>query len=1068
MQLNNEETCDYYHSACVENGQAYLLSMEQNTEKKFVADLREQWKEHEGEKQDVGTPENIKFFLKKWFSKEFTIESTQAGDDMTINLVFLVWDTESSAVIKRFAQEADKLPTRCTVDCIVFSPELSRAFNLDEQPTAKFDLSAYCEGTPFHRFIILSNHNEDGVALNLDHEEILVHLLSSYTAACIEGYDSIYPQAEGVGKEVMGLGISELYLNKYDFVDYLLHSSYRMVFQREKVSENKIDANWAATIVQPQLKECEKQVQEFFDTQFDELKNVGKLNNNQVKRFEGDELIAEVNTKIDECANVLGQKLSACIDDKEHTLPRKEVLLSMILGDDNEKMENYLFNENQQSIDDCYTSPLEVFLDENNSLPGPTHDADGNPIPGQRVLAENNLDGTATNPISRIKKMRAEILRETNYIREKENELRELKGGKTENAQTFTLVQTDEEALYMPLEKDYSGPKVSKDIDADLRRNFAPAKKAQNGQIAAIAAVYAYLLKATSGQNIEPSEDFLNNLLAQQKDKSLGNIVKLAQKEGVAAPTGGNKHCIGTALNVNVSHADFMAALSEGLPIVCQLRIYDSFAQHTDGLIDYPDDEEMSASEGRLQTMVVCGCNAEGGFYIVRTAQGEAFAEKGYCYVPFDYVENPALCTGAFVITEIAGGNRTNLSSTVISAISDMNDAIRRTIIASRLKLSKRMKARKEQTYKELRKNYESLLQDVCNPTVRKTIEERSLDNRTAKIARLKAEQQAAYEEGHKELSAMHKRTVMRSLKMLGVLAVLGLAFYFCWKHINDWVSTDAAQVLEGLFGLQLVTLIIYVFVQYHQYKKRKRELEEEDIARRMYIQQEQNEKDQLPHKLYIAGQFLDKLHRVQSTLTNKRDDIKNYLKGLVAWEKSEQEECNMIKLPSNRGVFKSILDAPTLDEFLKNKEAEILGGIDLSSYLDFQGNEDFEEQQNKIRQNITDKLLDQLKNFSMYQYLVGAGNEFSFLPNRQDTLKELLSDLERSGKVFLYTNDTNQGQTKGEFIALYTKDQDEKEVWSNTYKDHFSMSPTAFSISSPFHLIYLKRSYHQLQAIHI
>ena len=52
--------------------------------------------------------------------------------------------------------------------------------------------------------------------------------------------------------------------------------------------------------------------------------------------------------------------------------------------------------------------------------------------------------------------------------------------------------------------------------------------------------------------------------------------------------------------------------------------------------------------------MVICGYNDEARFFVVRNSWGRKFGDKGYCYIPYGYVENEALLNGACIITEIS------------------------------------------------------------------------------------------------------------------------------------------------------------------------------------------------------------------------------------------------------------------------------------------------------------------------------------------------------------------------------------------------------------------------------
>ena len=62
--------------------------------------------------------------------------------------------------------------------------------------------------------------------------------------------------------------------------------------------------------------------------------------------------------------------------------------------------------------------------------------------------------------------------------------------------------------------------------------------------------------------------------------------------------------------------------------------------------------------------MVIVGYLNKASVYIVRNSWGERFGDKGYCYIPYAYIENQELCRQACTITETNIGKPAKMTIT--------------------------------------------------------------------------------------------------------------------------------------------------------------------------------------------------------------------------------------------------------------------------------------------------------------------------------------------------------------------------------------------------------------------
>ena len=79
------------------------------------------------------------------------------------------------------------------------------------------------------------------------------------------------------------------------------------------------------------------------------------------------------------------------------------------------------------------------------------------------------------------------------------------------------------------------------------------------------------------------------------------------------------------------------SVLAEGYPIIFGLTIFDSFMKPRQGRISMP--KKGDGSEGG-HAMLCVGYSDPDQVFIVRNSWGESWGDKGYCYIPYEYMMN--------------------------------------------------------------------------------------------------------------------------------------------------------------------------------------------------------------------------------------------------------------------------------------------------------------------------------------------------------------------------------------------------------------------------------------------
>lgn len=85
------------------------------------------------------------------------------------------------------------------------------------------------------------------------------------------------------------------------------------------------------------------------------------------------------------------------------------------------------------------------------------------------------------------------------------------------------------------------------------------------------------------------------------------------------------------------------SALAEGYPIIFGISLYDSFYQHRrPGLVPMPTPREAELAQHGGHAMLCVGYSDVDQVFIVRNSWGADWGDRGYCYMPYAYLMDPA------------------------------------------------------------------------------------------------------------------------------------------------------------------------------------------------------------------------------------------------------------------------------------------------------------------------------------------------------------------------------------------------------------------------------------------
>lgn len=1055
----------------------------------------------------IKTEEELEHFFSDFYDKTLTINNQGDSDSLHLYLLLPLYDKSLWDEAKQIMSSLGKIRQSYKVNLVGFSDDMAQLFiNEEDIKQLPNHYKEFKENTKNickeivsyknkHRFIMIQNRNAKGVALNLNHDSMIA-VIGELALLCIENYTSIFPLSEEYEPcEVNAFGLSALRLDKFHFVHYLLRRAYLKVLERENVIQKEVEINKVSQIAQNSLGGHVGLMSSFYE----------KVVNPLIKKgISDDEIIVEIAPKLDEQIAEITQNIQDFINRKDLSLPEKQATLAQILGTDDELLKGYQFHKQQLTIDDCGSEAVNLYIEENNKSIKRITTENGEQIVIPAVLnTPCDKDGNVYLPLNELKSLKADIKESTNYIRQKSKELEELKeqlhkdeqseirlteNGFTYGNTLYKLLDVEEKPLQDIYEaKEYHRPSV------DLRSSFGDIK--DQGQLGtcsvfSLVSIYEYILKKSKIEK-DLSERFVYyNILndsgsMEDNGSSLYGVVESMTKYGVCAEEycaydvelydykpsvdaykDAMNHKVKVAKNVKISHNDITSALSEGYPVTISLKIYESFGNPSKGFIFRPTEEEIHEAKYGNHAMVICGYSEEDKVYIVRNSWGKGFGDKGYCYIPFSYIEDNNFTNSACIITAVNEEGKEDKSKedkgadqqTAVS-FNKTDMEIRYSIIRILVDEEKIKLNEKKLTYGNLRIDYEKLIQTLCNNSKRNEIIDKGKERRKIDIVESTNEYNNFINKERSEILTAYKVFDKVFVTILSGVLIAIIVWSVCFSEISDWLTYDWNWYLIGGVVLTSVILVCYVSQRKHYQRILLDELEEKAQQMALAIDRKKKENNLLRLRLYIAGMIIDKLSDLQKELNNKYTLMKSYVGNLSVWYKEELNKVEQMDSPMKE-PFVSLLSNDILNEYFVKEGERITDGLYLYEYLNGYNlsEEGIKEYKTRIKRELIEVLIKPLEGFKLLSYI--QGKEYPFLNQYYSNVGTLLPLLERKSEYFLQTaiNNIDQRNEVAKHIFLYLATQNDIDYWNKEFPEYFQKKPSSESIVSPYKLIVFQK----------
>lgn len=1050
----------------------------------------------------------LKAFFRALYGKSITINCP--GDSPILNLCVYVpiylrqyWDT-----VREFLSEIDKIPQEYNVDLFLLPYDTAFLFDEDKVEehfseyirTSSDVLDEILESRRSFKslgnLVMLQNCNSKGSSLDLD-ENSFVRITGEYAILSVKHYPDLFqPAAQDPERPLHALGVSVLSFDRYYFVQYLLHRAYAYILDRENVTQSEVDVNKVSQLVQSILSENVKFFSDFYDREIKPRLNDG---------IRHEDIISQISPLVNAEIARLTSDFQAYIDDSELSLPEKKAALAQLLGEDDDLLVGYMFNERQLVVDDCSREVLDLFVGAHNAICGISVDSvsdnatvsDGEKSPGEAEVERLHqyavLSPTfepvkpASVMLDDLKSTKVSMRASTNYIRQKTVELEGLAAGKKARENSFKRL-TDDGFVFDNHVYKLQGDVEEHDLDEeyvaiesiassiDLRSHFTSIKN--QGEMGAcsvfsLVSIFEYILKKNKQQESDLSEQFVYynaRKIHQMTDcdcgSSLYDVVQTMKKEGVcleklfpydpksvslapsdAAYSDALSRVVLKAKTVKRSLKDIKSALCEGYPVAISLKIFDSFEAY-DGFVRVPSEDEIENATSGNHAMVICGYDDETRFFVVRNSWGTRFGDRGYCYIPYGYIDNEKLLNGACIITEI---NNSKLQvkgadRKVVVSFDLMNAGIKSEILTNLIndetfKLKRLTVALNTQV-----RTFNELFQALGNNSVRSTLSDGTIARLAWECGNLETKKSKLQKERTDKLEDFDRDSKHSRVFFWIGIAIVSLVFVLLCviRHSFRPLFTKyslGVYILVALFGA-----LFYLWMR--RRKRERKDLDEDYKFQLKQITQDidarQRESSIVRLKNHIAGMVIDSLYKLSQNLQAKYSAMTSYVGNLKLWR--EQESDHFEHYTSS--PYLSLISDDCLNKYFECNKDKLTDGLNLSEMFRHRYKvEDHEivKFKNELKNKLI-VLLDQaLADFSIFKY-VTRECEYPYASHEFTNIDNLLREMDGKSTPFVRLNNVASGMaginTHCKMMFVPVEKEQDRKTWEEACGRNFGSAP--------------------------
>lgn len=933
---------------------------------------------------------------------------------------------------------------------IGYCSELAPLISLDEKNAEKLAPKAQIEAYKQfrekndvminQRLLLFQNSFQNGMPLNLTNDS-LVDTLALLLLQYVEYYDNIYPDTVRPS-DMVSFGISAISLDKYRFVDYLFCQTMLHSMDASSVMEGEVDVNKVFAQVRVILHNKDKVLSEYLE-KYDAVEKPAIVDADAFMKEEAEDIV-------NRCESIMQQSKS---------MPAKAAIMAALLQTKCDLFHEMVFDPDSPDLNDIFNEPVDYFIEHDRS----------------HYFWENDV--APVNPIKELKALNTQLINSESQIRKLKKMIEayelELENQKTaEKVSSFgddgyyyvddkkykLLPSTDEE----PLQETYQAHEVHVD-SLDLRRNFREIQDqgSQGSCLAfAITSIFEYVMRSNNRcEEYDLSEAFLyynarkldpdgsENIDSGSRFKpALDSLCEYGiAKEALCRydedsydvePTAeayadAKNRLLRKALNVTRCVSDIKSALEDGYPVAASFTLFPSFSNLSRGFVTVPTQEEIEETKNSenkdkhsRHAMVIVGFDDKIQCFLVRNSWGADWGEKGYCYIPYKYIENSELLNFACILTEIESiDNHSGVQKDIpILRLDDGDVYIRYRIALASLQ--------REISIVEDCKTQRALLSSYLEVLKHKFSNHTDCDeyiNRTCE--KIKSEQDelciqikqeyADLDKEYNSFKVFKKRAIIKtSCISIGVLLVTWLYNYLIGL-LNDATWRATLHVDWVHYVVILIVISIFFFKghrAWRRWKETKNEHERQIKILNKQVKEKRKEIDGFRLNTHIARKWLSSLNDVYLAIQKRYTSIISRINNLRSWY-ADVEEMNGDFDFTSEVPYTTLLDTSVLDGFYEtdiknNPDFE----IDFSDELEQHKNteEYIKMYKTSIRDKIIMKLIrnQRLNAFNITDHIISSS--YTDIARKVVSLSNdnsvSIENVKRQSEIFMHINPVQRG----------------------------------------------------------
>ena len=996
------------------------------------------------EKQSISSDDLSDYWSDNIFDKVLNIANT-GQDTLYVFIHLALYRKETINTAKLLCQAIRESERPVNIDFIGYCDDMARFIEPDskEEPEQSSEaLSAikemYGELGYVHqqnKFIVIQNRTINGVSILNDEmaSDCLYDMVANLSILFSAHYDDIFSLSQIASRDVMGIGFSSLYFDRYAFSEYLLKKIMLKSIDNQQVNNNYVDVNRATDAANEILKGKEEILSKFLE----------RWKGKEKERPDYDELKNEIEGILKSTMNYF----TSCKD-----MTAKTAILATLLS----KTECPLFSSSLYSptgtnFEDLYSGAIDMYIEEDS------------------IEYYKIGDGKPVNPIKELKTVNCKIIQSEVAIRSLEEQMNTYSEQIKQNEKVrecliddgfftigenkFRMLPTVDE---IPLEETYAAHEVTAQ-SVDLRSNFSRIKnQGQQGSCLAftLTSVFEYVMKLNNQGDCDLSESFLyynarhldeNGSVNEDNGSKFVPSLEALRTYGIALekvwpyneevcnnkPTEEAYNDAATrklikALNVERNVDAIKSALSDGHPVAASFTLFESFST-TDAYVPMPSSDEMEALENSSEdtewkhsyhAMVIVGYSDKLQRFLVRNSWGEDWGDHGYCYIPYDYIANQKLLNFACIITEVASlaSSPTVLKEIPALEINNTDVKIRYYVTAAACDVQKKAL----ENFKEEKNNLLQYLEiqktlyadpnnreEFINKSVA-AIEDTNSSLRES-ITSLKSKQDEIFE----VFKELRKKTIIK-FAIFGLVTIVLLCLWiYIGKHANAWLKAkdiDFSFNLVSGFAWMAVAWGVYGIISYIRFKnayncwrEERDELEMQINNCKAAIAANEKRKELFRHRIFAAWMTLNSLRELYPKLEQLYQKMVSLINNLRVWYDEAKNSIDDKEFVSSFPNI-SMLNKERLNKYFEERISDSsVCEIDLCEGIE--GHEVTAEYLGAYKYRIKEKLVRRLEemmkkiDFNMSEHV--ATNKFPEIVSEIDA--ETLNSWNRQAGIFLY-----------------------------------------------------------------